>query len=68
MEKKEFIEKLILEVEAQPAIYNKSSGDYKLRHKKANAWIAVAGALGQDGNWLSFNTNCFARVIILTFL
>lgn len=54
MNKKEFDEKLILEVEAQPAFYNKSSGDYKIRHKKANAWTAVAAALGQEGNLHSF--------------
>lgn len=50
MEKEEFNEKLIMEVEASPSIYNKMCKEYKDRYKKEEAWLKVANILNEDGN------------------
>lgn len=49
MNKKEFEERLILEMEATPIIYNKSCPEYRLRDRKDDAWRRIASALDFDG-------------------
>ncbi|XP_055842600.1 transcription factor Adf-1-like [Episyrphus balteatus] len=48
MEKREFDEKLILEVEANPALYNKSERSYSDRYKKEEGWQNIAIVLNAD--------------------
>ena len=42
-------EKLILEVEAYPIIYDVSHANYKDNHKKEKAWKEIAAVFGVDG-------------------
>lgn len=49
MNKRDFDEKLIIEVHSHAPIYDKLCREYKLRDKKDDAWRAIADALGVEG-------------------
>jgi len=47
----DLLEKLILEVQNYPLLYNKALKDYKNLIKKADAWLIIASNLEQSGQF-----------------
>ncbi len=57
-------EKLILEVQNQPIIYDTSHSFYKDTNKKDAPWNAIAGAMGVDGKFVIWSNNVVCKQIV----